>query len=70
MLKLCLTVVVLLCVSGAVSTRALNSEDENFITPLTFRFQPRHLQQVDTGGSFASRAHVAMASVGRSCASF
>ncbi len=66
MLKLCLTIVVLLCVSGAVSTRVLNSEDEEFITPLTFRFQPRYLQQVDTGGSVVCRAHVA--SFGRSCA--
>ncbi|DBB01553.1 TPA: hypothetical protein ACH3X1_000201 [Trebouxia sp. C0004] len=48
MQKLCLTIVVLLCVGGAVGTRTLNSEDEDIIAPLTFRFQPRYLQQVDT----------------------
>ncbi len=57
MQRFCLTIVVLLCVGGAVSTRTLNSEDEETITPLNFRFQSRYLQQVDTGGSFVCRAH-------------
>ncbi len=67
MQKLCLTIVVLLCVGGAVSTRTLNSEDKDIITPLNFRFQPRYLQQVETGGSFVCRAHV-VRHVGRLCA--
>ncbi|KAL0050698.1 hypothetical protein WJX82_005338 [Trebouxia sp. C0006] len=61
MQKFCLTIVVLLCVGGAVSTRTLNSEDQESITPLNFRFQPRYLQQVDTAPAASAAAPTASA---------